>query len=47
MQWIVECSDCSWTYQDDDQVAAADALERHAQKERHHVDIKRKATVSS
>lgn len=47
MQWIATCSDCSWSYEGNDQVDAADALERHARKERHHVDIERESTVSA
>ncbi|UWG48150.1 hypothetical protein HSRCO_1872 [Halanaeroarchaeum sp. HSR-CO] len=45
MQWLATCTDCSWRYQDSDQEAAADALERHARKERHRVDIRRRAVA--
>lgn len=41
MTWVATCSQCSWRYRDDTQEAAADAMERHARKERHHVDIHR------
>jgi hypothetical protein len=42
MTWIAICTDCQWTFEGEDQIEAADALERHAQKERHHVDIRRR-----
>lgn len=45
MNWLATCTDCSWHYQGTDQEDAADALERHSQKERHHVDIRRQAVA--
>ncbi|MFB6085811.1 MAG: hypothetical protein ABEJ84_03235 [Halodesulfurarchaeum sp.] len=41
MNWVATCTDCRWTFEGDDQIEAADAMERHSRKERHHVDIKR------
>lgn len=41
MKLVATCTDCSWGYVGNDQVDAADAFERHAHKERHHVDIRR------
>ena len=47
MIWKAQCTDCSWSFEDEDQVAAADAMERHAQKERHHVNINRTTVISA
>lgn len=41
------CTDCGWTYERGDFEDVADALERHAQKEQHHVEFERRATASA
>ncbi|MFW6458398.1 MAG: hypothetical protein ACOCY6_03170 [Halodesulfurarchaeum sp.] len=45
MTWKAICTDCPWSFEGEDQVEAADALERHARKERHHVDIRQRVTA--
>lgn len=47
MTWKATCTDCSWEYTTANQVEAADALDRHARKEHHHVNIQRHATPSA
>jgi|GEM_PF-5798079 len=44
-QWVAVCTQCSWRSPATTQEAVADAMERHARKERHHVDIHRVATA--
>lgn len=46
MTWIVDCTDCGWAHETSEREAAADALERHSRKERHHVEITHRRTVS-
>ena len=41
MHFRTSCTDCEWSYRSDSQETAADALERHARKEQHHVEFKR------
>lgn len=35
------CTDCPWTFEDEDLIEVSDELERHSQKEQHHVDMQR------
>lgn len=35
------CTDCSWSYESGEYEPVADALERHARKEQHHVEFSR------
>lgn len=39
------CTDCGWTYTADTLEPVADALERHAQKDHHHVELHRHPAV--
>lgn len=41
MTAVASCTDCGWSFRDDDLEAVGDALERHARKERHHVELTR------
>ena len=36
-----DCADCPWTFEDEDLIEVSDELERHSQKEHHHVDLER------
>jgi len=36
-----DCTDCPWSYRDEDLVDVSDEMERHARKEHHHVDLQR------
>lgn len=47
MKWMANCTECSWEYEAADQVDASDAVDRHARKERHHVNIQRNAAASA
>lgn len=46
MTAIAICTDCGWTYRDDDDIAVTDALERHARKEHHHVELRRRRVTA-
>lgn len=35
------CTDCPWRFEDEDLIEVSDELERHSQKEQHHVDMQR------
>lgn len=37
------CTDCSWSFESAEYESVADALERHARKEQHHVEFSRLA----
>lgn len=47
MSCAAVCTDCGWTYEEADFEDVADALERHSQKEQHHVEFERRAPVSA
>ena len=36
-----DCTDCRWAFEAESQEEVADALERHARKEQHHVNFLR------
>ncbi|WP_218836331.1 nucleoside triphosphate pyrophosphohydrolase family protein [Halorarum salinum] len=36
-----DCTDCTWSFQDEDLVDVSEKMERHARKEQHHVDLER------
>jgi hypothetical protein len=36
-----DCTECPWSYRDEDLVDVSDEMERHARKEHHHVDLQR------
>lgn len=38
-----DCTDCSWSVESEEYEPVADALERHARKEQHHVEFSRRA----
>lgn len=44
---MAKCTDCQWTYEDHELEAVADALERHARKEQHHVELHRRTAASA
>lgn len=41
------CTDCGWSFDEGDFEEVADALERHARKEQHHVEFERRAAASA
>lgn len=45
VSWAAVCTDCSWTAQHDRQERVSEALERHARKEHHHVEVRRRPSA--
>lgn len=37
------CTDCTWSFRDEDPATVSDALERHALKELHSVEYRRES----
>ena len=40
------CTDCGWSFHDEEFEVVSDAMERHSRKEHHHVKFERAVTVA-